>query len=149
MADGSVVANPGAGGASFPVDQDGAGKSWPYTKLAFGASGTQTEVSAANPLPVSLANGSDGAPYQGTPLGYEQITGLGSAKGLTVPTGATFCVVTCETEGIRWRDDGTPPTATVGMPLQNGASLSYSGDLTAIQFIQQAAGAILNVSYYK
>lgn len=51
MADNSVVANPGVGGASFPVDVDGAGKSWPYTKLAVGASGTQTEVSSTSGLP--------------------------------------------------------------------------------------------------
>jgi hypothetical protein len=35
------------------------------------------------------------------------------------------------------------------MPVPNGGVLFYDGDLSNVQFIQQAAGAILNVSYYK
>jgi hypothetical protein len=34
------------------------------------------------------------------------------------------------------------------MPLASGVTLQYDGDLTKIRFIQQAAGAIINVSYY-
>lgn len=52
MADTSVTANPGVGGGAFAVDQDASLFLWPYAKIAFGSSGTQTEVSAANPLPV-------------------------------------------------------------------------------------------------
>lgn len=44
-------------GASFAADLDGSSVVWPYAKLAFGASGTQTEVAAgANALPVSVGN---------------------------------------------------------------------------------------------
>jgi hypothetical protein len=53
-----------------------------------------------------------------------------------------------ETQAVRWRDDGTDPTASVGMPLATGVSLSYDGDLKAVRFIQQSASAIINVSYY-
>lgn len=81
-------------------------------------------------------------------LGYQQITGLSSAKGLTVPQGATLAVMTPLTQAIRWRDDGTNPTASVGMPIAAGAYFSYDGNLQNIKFIEQTASAELNVSYY-
>ena len=81
-------------------------------------------------------------------LGYEQITSLSASTALTVPVGATMALIVAETQAVRWRDDGTAPTASVGMPLATGTSLSYDGDLKAIRFIQQTASAVLNVSYY-
>lgn len=81
-------------------------------------------------------------------LGFQQITDLSSAIGLTVPSGATLALIVPETQNIRWRDDGANPTASVGMPVFVGASLSYDGDLNRIRFIQEAASAKLNVSYY-
>ena len=91
-----------------------------------------------------------------TCLGYQQITDLSSAVGLTVPLLApdgsnqkpTFALIICETQGVRWRDDGTSPTASVGMPLAAGVPLQYDGDLNKIRFIQQTASAKLNISYY-
>lgn len=91
-----------------------------------------------------------------TCLGYQQITSLSAASGLTVPTLApdgsfqkpTFALIVAETQGVRWRDDGTAPTASVGMPLAAGVPLQYDGDLNKIQFIEQAASAKLNISYY-
>jgi len=88
---------------------------------------------------------------------YQQIVGLAASTALTVPardvngirTSPTVAVITPETQGVRWRDDGVAPTATVGMPLAVGAVLVYDGDLSAIRFFQQAATATLNVSYYK
>lgn len=81
-------------------------------------------------------------------LGYQQITNLSSAVGLTIPTGATLALIVPETQNVRWRDDGTDPTASVGMPIYIGASLSYDGDLNKIKFIQETASAKLNISYY-
>ena len=81
-------------------------------------------------------------------LGYQQITSLSASTALTVPVGATLALIVAETQAVRWRDDGTAPTASVGMPLATGTSLSYDGDLRAIRFIQQLASATLNVSYY-
>jgi hypothetical protein len=57
-------------------------------------------------------------------------------------------LVVPETQNVRWRDDGTAPTASVGMPIFVGASLSYDGDLNRIRFIEQTASATLNISYY-
>lgn len=81
-------------------------------------------------------------------LGYQQITDLSSAVGLTIPLGATLALIVPETQNVRWRDDGTNPTASVGMPIYIGASLSYDGDLNRIKFIQETASAKLNISYY-
>jgi hypothetical protein len=90
-------------------------------------------------------------------LGYQQITDLSSAVSLTVPTvdpvsglnaKPTIALITPETQGVRWRDDGTNPTGSVGMPLSATVTLQYDGDLQKIRFIEDAAGAILNVSYY-
>lgn len=83
------------------------------------------------------------------PLGYQQITSLASATNLTPPPArATAALVTVETAGVRWRDDGTPPTATIGMPLSAGQSFTYYGNLSAIQFIAQSGSPVLDVSYY-
>jgi hypothetical protein len=49
---------------------------------------------------------------------------------------------------VRWRDDGTDPTAAVGMPIYVGTSFLYDGDLTRIKFINMVAGGKVNVSYY-
>jgi len=89
--------------------------------------------------------------FKWTPLGYVQITNLSSAVGLgSIPVDTVMCLIAAETSGVRWRDDGTSPTASIGMPMAAGQEFQYtSPDLTKIQFIQQAAGAILNVSFYK
>ncbi len=81
-------------------------------------------------------------------LGYQQITSLSASAALTVPAGATRAIITAEAQGVRWRDDGVAPTASVGMILPVLVTLSYDGDLNRIRFIEQAASAILNVSYY-
>ena len=89
-------------------------------------------------------------------IGYQQITSLSASSALTVPTvdanglacKPTLAIITPETAGVRWRDDGVAPTATVGMPLAAGVTLQYDGDLSKVRFIQQTAGAILNISYY-
>lgn len=89
-------------------------------------------------------------------LGYQQITDLSSAVGLTVPAVdeagnkmmPTRAFIVAEGNSVRWRDDGTAPTASVGMILIQNNVLSYDGDLNSIKFIQTGAGAKLNVSYY-
>ena len=81
-------------------------------------------------------------------LGYQQITSLSAATALTVPTGATAALIVASTQNIRWRDDGTNPTASVGMPVLVDTYFTYDGDLNRIRFIEQSSGAVLNVSYY-
>jgi len=83
-----------------------------------------------------------------TPLGYQQITSLSSATALTVPDLARFALIEAEAQGVRWRDDGTNPTAAIGMPLSAGSTIWYVGNLEDIKFIEDTAGGILNVTYY-
>lgn len=83
------------------------------------------------------------------PLGYQQITSLSAAEGLTVPSGATVAIIAAEAQAVRYRDDGVAPTASVGMPVAVGGTLEYSGTLSAMQIIQQTSGGIVNVSYYR
>jgi hypothetical protein len=79
---------------------------------------------------------------------YQQTT-VNTATALTVPDEAVLAIIVCETQAVRYRDDGTNPTATVGMPLPIGMQFIYNGNLSALKFIGQAAGAVINVSYYK
>lgn len=92
-----------------------------------------------------------------TCMGYQQITSLSAAASLTVPTrtpnGSTasprLVLLQCESQSVRWRDDGTSPTASVGMILNVGDQpYPYDGDLNKIKFIETATSAKLNVSYY-
>lgn len=89
-------------------------------------------------------------------MGYQQITSLSSSTKLTVPARdlnglvgtPRIAIITPETQAVRWRDDNTAPTDSVGMPLAAGVTLQYDGDLTQIKFIEQIAGAKLNITYY-
>jgi hypothetical protein len=85
------------------------------------------------------------------PVGYQQIT-VTTLATLTVPPGATCAVITAEAQAVRYRDDGVAPTSGaggVGMPLAVGVPLEYGGNLSALQFIAQVAGGIINVLYYR
>lgn len=85
----------------------------------------------------------------GKPLGHAKITDLSAAVGLTAPDGARLAFLKAETQTVRWRDDGTDPTASVGMQmLTTDPAFIYSGDLSAIKFIQTSASAALSVAFY-
>ncbi len=83
-------------------------------------------------------------------LGYVQLTNLAAAVGMgTIPAGTSFAIVQPETANTRWRDDGTDPTSTVGYPLAAGSELQYdAAQLTRVKFIEQSAGAKLNICFY-
>lgn len=85
------------------------------------------------------------------PLGYAQAS-LTTVQALSallaVPSGATYAVISPETNGFRWRDDGTNPTAAIGMPVAAGATLTYDGDLSAIKLVSQTGTCTVNVSYF-
>lgn len=105
------------------------------------ASDSQTSVSGAIP---SWLTG-----IRATPLGYQQLSVAGTAVGLTVPTGATMAIITVSGQIVRYRDDGTVPTASVGMPLAVGSIFNYASALSAIQFIAEASTATLDILYYQ
>ena len=90
----------------------------------------------------------DIAPTGLRPYGFQVIASLTTAKSLTAPKGALIALIQAEGADIRWRDDGTAPTASLGMFLGNGQTLQYTGDLQTIKLIGAAGGATLNVSFY-
>lgn len=84
------------------------------------------------------------------PLGYAQVTDLSSAVPLpSIPAAAKLALIQAEAQTIRWRDDGTSPTGTVGMMITATSMLLYTGHLSTFQMIEATAGAIANISYYE
>lgn len=83
------------------------------------------------------------------PLGFQQMALTATAAHLSPPADARIAVIDTEVQNARWRDDGTAPTAAIGMRCIADTEFSYSGSLSAIQFVAETAGSIINVSYYK
>lgn len=92
------------------------------------------------------------------PAGFEQVTvssaSIGFTSTLAYPTGglaADMAVVDVETNAIRYRADGTAPTATVGSPVASGASFTVCGAPTikAVRFIRQSSDATISVHFYR
>lgn len=82
------------------------------------------------------------------PRGFETVTLTSSvAVGIAPAQYAAQASIQAEGGDVRWRDDGTDPTSSVGMLLKANAILNYSGDLSAIKFIAVGSGQ-LNVSTY-
>jgi hypothetical protein len=81
-------------------------------------------------------------------LGFAPLTVSAATPLPSIPGGTLEALVVCEAQNVRWRDDGTAPTATVGMLLQPGVAFPYIGSLPRIQFIQATSGAACNVTYY-
>ena len=52
----------------------------------------------------------------------------GGVTWTTVPAGTTQAILRCETAPVRWRADGTGPTATVGTPMNVGDTLLLVGN---------------------
>ncbi len=81
--------------------------------------------------------------------GFQQITSLSSATALTVPAGASLTIIQAEDQSVRWRDDGTNPTASVGHIITANSVFVYTGEPSKLKFIEVTPSAKLNVSYYK
>lgn len=85
-------------------------------------------------------------------LGFEQVTSLSSSAALaSVPVGATAAAIDCEGAAVRFREDGstTAPTTSVGRRIAAGGREVLGRDLSRLRFIEEAATAKLNVSYYR
>lgn len=84
-----------------------------------------------------------------TPCGYEQHTSFNSAAVPLNVGDASYLLLGAEGSNVRWRDDGTDPTSTVGNLLAAGDDFWYTGDPKLIKAIGVDANSILNVSAYK
>jgi hypothetical protein len=66
-----------------------------------------------------------------------------------IPAGTAFALIDAEGQNVRWRDDATAPTASVGKRIiKDSGDLIYDGDLTALKLIGEAAGGKVNVAFY-
>lgn len=90
------------------------------------------------------------------PRGYTQIALLTTAHNIfegmpdgVVPADADYAEIKVSGQAVRWRDDGTDPTTSVGIPQAVNDVVEYTGDLSAIRFIGAVTGAVLDVSFYK
>lgn len=82
-------------------------------------------------------------------LGYQEMNSLAAATALpSVPSGTVEAFIVCETQNVRWRDDGTNPTASVGMLLIPSQPFPYIGSIPALKLIQTTASAACHVTYY-
>lgn len=82
------------------------------------------------------------------PVAYAQLTSLSSATGVPFQN-ARVALIQCLGQNVRWRDDGPDPTTSVGMRLHAGETLQYNGDIRTVKFIEETAGAEINISFYR
>ena len=93
--------------------------------------------------------------------GMQSITATSAAASSITITAATaasalwtapnYALISVEAASGRWRDDGTDPTPTLGMPLQvttNNALWVYDGDLSKLKFISITGSCVVNISLY-
>ena len=65
-----------------------------------------------------------------------------------VTAGAKQVIVQADGNDIRYRLDGTAPTASVGVLIKNGTSQPFNmPDAAAARFIQVSATAVINATY--
>lgn len=85
--------------------------------------------------------------------GTWSILAVGLGFGLAsnaIPTGAEYALVQAEAQNLRWRDDGTDPTTTVGMLLASGSTILIKNtDLTAVKLMRAVSAGIINITFYK
>lgn len=83
-------------------------------------------------------------------LGYTQITSLATAVGIgSIPPGTTYALIQVETQAVRYTDNGTTPTSSVGTKLSIGDILVYDAYLPTLKFIEITSGAVLNITFYR
>lgn len=87
-----------------------------------------------------------------TYVGTQSITSTGSSQSLTVPSGATFADVYCDsstdTDYVRYWHGGSTPTTTVGVKLK-AHEVVQTADPATFRFIAGSGTPALRVEYYK
>lgn len=125
-----------------------------YYVIAAGLTNAGFEVSAS--VGGAAINTSDaGSGTQTATAQSEQFISasqLASATNLAVPPGATIAEICVETAGVRYRERGLAPTASVGMPAIATSTaplcFQYAGPLTTIKFILISGSPTMDVFYY-
>lgn len=74
---------------------------------------------------------------------------VGANTTLAVPAGATLAEICVEGANVRYRDDGSAASASLGIPISAGSCFPYSGPLASLSFAAQSGSPTIDVSYYK
>ena len=85
------------------------------------------------------------------PLAYEQVTVSTAVKTLTVPKGAVRAIFGVEGQSLRYRLDGTDPTASVGILAKADKTFEIYGKsaLVALKAIRvDGSDSVLSVQYF-
>ncbi len=86
-------------------------------------------------------------------IGFEDLVVAGTAVGFTAAKykGAYTAVGRVEGAQVRYRTDGTAPTASVGIAVDPGdvIHVTSSRDLQAIEFIATGADAKVNAEFMR
>jgi hypothetical protein len=81
-----------------------------------------------------------------------------AAVGLTITAASAasaqwsapnYAIFYAEGASARWRDDGTDPTTTVGMPLPANQYFYYEGRLSSFRLIGVTGSTIVNCALYR
>lgn len=106
------------------------------------ASGNQAGI-IGNPLVAQAAA------YALTSTGFQQVASFSTSTGFTPPAGSTVCFIQAEGNSVRFRTDGSAPTATIGQLLATGVLLQETANLAGIKFIPTTGNATLDVDCYR
>jgi hypothetical protein len=85
-------------------------------------------------------------------VGFEQVSlSDSSAHGpASVPANAAMAIIIPEGGDLRLRADGTDPTASVGIPVLQGAEWDHPCDPSKLRFIRQTAVTVtVNIAYFQ
>ena len=85
------------------------------------------------------------------PLAYEQVTVSTAVKTLTVPKGAVRAIFGVEGQSVRYRLDGTDPSASVGILAKADKTFEIYGNaaLKALKAIRvDGSDSVLSVQYF-
>lgn len=89
-------------------------------------------------------------------MGFQQLdaTALASSVGFTIPVlngeKPNGAYISSFTGNVRYRDDGTAPTAAVGMRLVAGNDpFLFMGDMEKFRAILEGGSPTLNITYVK
>jgi hypothetical protein len=74
---------------------------------------------------------------------------LAALSGAAIPANARVVHMQPEGADIRWRDDGTAPTAAVGSRIYAGTDYPYNGTLSAVQLIAVSGTVTVNLRFYQ
>lgn len=101
------------------------------------------QISRSSPLAGGLAP-------KGVRQAFVAVAGdLATLTGAALPAGATFVSIQAKTGDVRLRDDGTAPTASIGMLLRQDSVWSCAGNLSTLRLAPTGTAPVtVNFAFY-